>query len=90
MGVPPLPVSEKGLLHFLAFGVNQGLKHQTIKSYITAIRHLQVSVGGGDPKVGNIPQLELALRGTRKEQAGLSKCTRLPITPSILLRMRKI
>ena len=89
-GVPPLPVSEKGLLHFVACGVNQGLKHQTIKSYISAIRHLQVSVEGGDPKVGNMPQLELALRGTRKEQVGLSKRTCLPIIPSILLRMHKI
>ena len=37
-----------------------------------------------------MPQLELALRGTRKEQAGRPKHTRLPITPTILLRMRAV
>ena len=69
MEVPPLPVS---LSNFVAYAANQGLKHQTIKSYLLAIRHVQVSAGGGDPKVGKMPQSELALalRGTRKEQSG--------------------
>lgn len=75
---------------FVAFAVNQGLKHQTIKSYISAIRHLQVSCGGGDPKSGDMPQLELALRGAKKEQAGQPKQTRLPITPAILRQMRQV
>ena len=86
----PLPVTEPGLINFVAFAVNQGLKYQTIKSYLSAIRHLQTSVGGGDPRVGSMPQLELALRGTRKEQAGQPTRTRLPITPSILWKLRQL
>ena len=38
-------------------GCSTGLKHQTLKSYISAVRHLQVSCGIGDPKVGTVPQL---------------------------------
>ena len=89
-GTPPLPVTEQGLLHFVAFAVNQGLKQQTIKSYLSAVRHLQVSGGGGDPRVGDMPQLELALRGAKKEQSGQPKRSRLPITPAILLRLHQV
>ncbi len=52
-GTPPLP--EQGLINFVAFAVNQGLKYQTIKSYLSAARHLQISCGGGgDPRLPSI------------------------------------
>ena len=89
-GVSPVPVTEQSLIGFVASMVEQGLKHSTIKSYLSAVRHLQISVGGGDPRVGSMPQLELIVRGTKKEQAGHPKRTRLPITPTILLRMRQV
>ena len=60
-GVPPIPATEWGLVHFTAFAFQQGLKHQTIKSYLSAIRHLQVSCGGGDPYIGEMPRLILTL-----------------------------
>ena len=60
-GVPPLPVTERGLVGFVAFAVKQGLKHTTIKSYLSAIRHLQIACGGGDLKIANMPQLELTV-----------------------------
>lgn len=31
-GVPPLPVTERGLVGFVAFAVEQGVKHTTIKT----------------------------------------------------------
>ena len=89
-GSPPLPVTEHNLMYFVAFAVNKGLKHQTIKSYLSAVRHLQVSCGGGDPQLGSMPQLGLALRGARKEQAGQLKRTRLPITPAVPLKMHQV
>ena len=46
--------------------------------------------GWGDPQLGSMPQLGLALRGARKEQAGQSKRTRLPITPVVLLKMHQV
>ena len=35
-------------------------------------------------KMGTMPRLELVIRGLKKEQAGLPKKTRLPITPAVL------
>ena len=89
-GTPPFPVTEQGLLLFVAFAVRQGLKHQTIKCYLSEVRHLQVCSGGGDPGIGSMPQLELALRGSKKEQLGQQKRTRLPITPAILTKLHQV
>lgn len=86
----PLPVTEQKLLLFVAFAVKEGLKQQTIRSYLSAVRHLQVSCGGGDPRANDMPQLALALRGAKREQAGAPKQCRLPITPAILLKMRAV
>ena len=83
-------MSESNLLRFVAFAVGQGLKQQTIKPYLSAIRHLQVSCGGGDPRAVAMPQLELALRGAKREQAGQRVRPRLPITPVVLLKMRDV
>ena len=88
--ITPFPVTEQKLISFVAYGVNKGLKYQTIKCYLSAVRHLQVMCGGGDPRVESMPLLELALRGTRKEQSGSPKRTRLPITPAILEKIRQI
>ena len=74
----------------VAFAANQGLKHQIIKCYLSAIRHLQIECGGGDPRVQSIPLVVLALRGTKLEQAGLEKRTRLPITQVILEQLRRV
>ena len=49
-GLAALPATEQRLMQFIAYAVNQGLKHQTIKSYLSAICHLQVSWGGWGPK----------------------------------------
>ena len=87
---PPLPATEQKLVKFTAFLANQGLKHQTMKSYLSATRHLQIECGGGDPRVESMPLLELALRGAKREQAGAAKRTRLPITPRVLSRLRDV
>lgn len=39
-GAAPLPATEQKLIEFVAFAVNQGLKHQTIKCYLSAVHHL--------------------------------------------------
>ena len=59
-----LPTTEQKLIEFVAFAANQGLKHQTIKCYLSAVRHLQIASGGGDPRVESMPVLKLILRGT--------------------------
>ena len=40
LGVPPLPATEGQLCYFVGFLKNQGLRHQTVKLYLSAVRHL--------------------------------------------------
>ena len=79
-----LPASEMQLIQFIVFTVNQKLKDQTIKSYLSVVCHYQVSCGGRDPRVGDMPQVVLMLCGVKKEQAGMPKHPCLPITLAIL------
>ena len=83
-----LPVSETMLCRFLAFLRLEGLCHQTAKSYLSAVRHLQISQGLGDPTISSMPQLELVLPGMKSELAGQPAKPRLPITPATLRRIR--
>ena len=87
---PHLPVTEFKLVNFVASAASRGLKHPTIKCYLSAIRHLQIECGEKDPRVESMPLLVLALWGTKREQAGAVKRTRLPITPVILEQLRRI
>ena len=41
--VTPFPVSTHILCQFVAFLGSQGLKHQTVKSYLSAVRHAQIT-----------------------------------------------
>ena len=86
-GVLSLPATEQKLIGFVAYAVNLGLKHQTVKCYLSAVRHLQVEWGA---RVESMPSLALVLRGTKREQAGTPKRTRLPITPGILGKLHEV
>ena len=46
----PLPVNEQLLCQFAVFLAQQGLSSQTVKTYLTAIRNLQISLGYPDPR----------------------------------------
>ena len=90
----PLPVVEDTLCKFAASIADQGLKHTTIKSYLSAIRHnMQIMSGFGDPFVQSLPKLEYVLRGIKLDQAKKGQGNvrvRLPMTPSILRKMRVV
>ena len=60
----------------------------TIKSYLAAIRHTQISLGLGDPEMGGMTRLEYVVKGCKRKATNASKRTRLPITPVILGRLR--
>jgi len=70
-------------MQFIAWLHARRLISGTAKSYLAAVRHSQISLGLGDPKIGEIPQLEYVLRGM-KRKAQRSTRTWLPITPEIL------
>ena len=47
-----LPLSDSVLCMFVAFLVLQGMKHQTSKSYMSALQHMQIEARLGDPFAG--------------------------------------
>ena len=85
----PYPVTEHQLSKFVAFMYQEGLSAGTMKTYLAAVRHAQISMGLGDPLMVRMPQLQYVLRGARRRLAGGAKRTRLPVTPEILQRLRK-
>ena len=75
---------ESNLTYFVALLYNKGLSVGTVKSYLSAARHTQISLGFGDPNVTGIPQLEFVVKGMKKGTATRQSQARLPITPEIL------
>ena len=61
-----------------------------MKGYLAAVRHGQIALGLGDPLMIKMPQLQYVLRGARRNTAGRPGRTRLPITPTILERLRGV
>ena len=82
----PLPLCEHQICQFASYLANQGLSHSTIKSYISAIRHLQISHGLPDPGIPDMPKLEGVMKGIKATQARSNTTSpkRLPITTDIL------
>ncbi len=68
----------------------EGLKHRTIKCYLSALRHLQIASRLPDPfHAASFPFLEYVLKGIKKAQAcqGPQQRPRLPITPAIMRQL---
>ena len=87
----PFPAAESTLCIFAAYLALQGLKHQTIKSYLSAVRHLQIEKNCFEPfNQQSLVKLELVLKGIERYQAalGVKSRPRLPITPSILRKIK--
>ena len=88
----PLPVSESLLCRYVAYLAEEGLAPKTIKLYLSAIRHLQVSMNLSDPKIGEMARLEQVVKGAKREYAKKNpdKRERLPITPELLMQMKQV
>ena len=48
--VNPFPVTEQLLRSFVSFLADEGLAPQTGKSYLAAVRNMQISLGLPDPR----------------------------------------
>ena len=85
----PLPASEEQLCLFVSSLANQRLCHNTNKCYLSAVRHLHIAEGFGDPHISSMARLEQVLRGVKAVQAKVRKSPqRLPITPELLAKLR--
>jgi len=72
-----LPLCEDVLCHYAASLAKQSLKHQTIKTYLSALRYTQVMAGFGDPGLSSMPWLEYVLKGIKVDLAKrlVTQCT---------------
>ena len=87
----PLPLSENVLpLLYVSYLADEGLANATIKSYLSACRHLHISHGYSEPCMGDMPHLAQVIKGIKASQAkqGRQVKTHLPITPSILIQIK--
>ena len=82
-GLTPLPVSENTLCLFVAYLSQKKLQHSTVRSYLSAVRHLQISAALPDPATSSFPRLSYVLKGLHRITKPSSR-HRLPITPAIL------
>ena len=87
-----LPATEQVLCRYVSYLADQGLSPKSIKSYLSAIRHLHIANHMHDPKINNMSRLEQVIKGIKRAYARKSpgKRERLPITPEILMRMRSV
>ena len=87
----PFPVCEYTLCCFAAYLADEGLSPQTVKSYLSAVRNLQLSLGLPDPRdQSSLPVLKRVLAGISRSYADRHKPpprSRLPITFQILSRI---
>ena len=85
----PFPTSKSALILFVAYLHQKTLSSGTIKSYLAAIRYHQISQGLKDPNVSKMPHLEYVIKGI-KRLSPQSTRYRLPITPSILIKLKEV
>ena len=85
-----LPLSESVLSMFVSQLASEGLTHQTIKCYLSAVHFHHILTGGGDPFCpGAFLVLQYVLRGIKHAPRPPSR-PRLPITPSLLRSIRSV
>ena len=88
---PPYPLREDTLCSYVAFVAKEGLKHRTIKAYLSGMRFLQIQLSLGNPFAnGGMPRLEYELAGIKQaeSQSASRPRTRLPITISIMHQLK--
>ena len=62
----------------------------TVKGYLAAVRYFQIAQGLGDPRMGDMPQLEYVVKGMKRTAPPRSSRTRLPVTPEILTKLKAV
>ena len=78
-GITSYPTSVRSLSYFVGYLFQEGLLASTVKCYLSAVCHAQISLGLGDPKIGDVPQIESHIKGLRKLSSGRQQ-SQLPIS----------
>ncbi len=87
----PIPSSEQQLCQYVSYLALANLSHNTIKCYLSAVRHLHIAEQAPDPEISKMPRLEQVLRVIKYTQAKRKEKgkARLPISIDILSRLRE-
>ena len=89
-GIACLSVTSEKATPFVAFLDTQGLSLSTIESYLSALRHMCLTLAPCDscPSLHS-PQMALLLRGIRRSQAQYGpQLVCLPITPTLMRHIK--
>ena len=87
----PTPVTQDTLCTYVAYLANNNYAFQTIKTYLAAVRFLQIDSTGAPPPTTEMHKLQLVLRGAQRTlSATRQEKPRLPITPHILRQLRAL
>ena len=87
----PFPVTEYLLCCYASFLANRSLTPQTINSYLSAVRNMQITLGLPDPREkSSLPMLKRVQAGIKRVRLlrGAPHRIRLPITASVLEKIR--
>ena len=78
--------------YFAACMGQQGLPASSICTYLSGIHQLQIASGHSDPHIDHMPRLRQILKGIKVQaaQSGKTSHSHLPITPSILRKLKSI
>ena len=88
-GFSPLPLTEYTLCRFAAT-LAESVGWGTIRSYLSALRFVQISMGFPDPSFSSFPRLSYLLKGIHRSIPSSPRAKRLPITPAILKTMHTV
>ena len=69
MNLTHLPASEETISLFISYLGSEKVSYRTIKSYLSAVRHLHIS--SGLPFVGISPRSQLLMRGIKNAPKGM-------------------
>ena len=73
VGASPLPVSEGLLCKFVTYLARQGLKHRSLKTYLSGVRYWQIRSGYLDPfHNSHMPRLDYTMKGIKRVEAQTS------------------
>ena len=83
-------MSQSLLCSYISHLANYGLAYGTIKTYLAAVRHLQISRDLPEPRAEPMPKLALVQRGIQRLRPQSASKPRLPITPDILRQLKAL
>ena len=86
------PSTQDTLCQFVSLLGLEGLKHKTIKCYLSGIRFHNIAQCFTDPFIKDMPHLHYVMRGIKSEEAKRQVPTKqhLPVTPAILLKVYSV